>query len=221
MAGETIITVVGNLTRDPELRTIGSGSTVVNFTIAASTRQYNRNTNQWEDGDTLFMNCSAWDGRTSSLASNIANSLSKGMRVIAQGRLTQRSYQAQDGTQRTVVELRVDEIGPSLTRATAQVTRQTSQGGFQGRSNGGFQGGQQPGQGYGNQGGYQGGYQVALDIPSSLPRPTRPHSPLRQLIRGATPAPLIPAASPRSALPPISVAATIPIRSSDRYLPAD
>ena len=151
MAGETIITVVGNLTRDPELRTIGSGSTVVNFTIAASTRQYNRNTNQWEDGDTLFMNCSAWDGRTSSLASNIANSLSKGMRVIAQGRLTQRSYQAQDGTQRTVVELRVDEIGPSLTRATAQVTRQASQGGFQG--------GQQPGQGYGNQGGYQGGYQ--------------------------------------------------------------
>ena len=151
MAGETIITVVGNLTRDPELRTIGSGATVVNFTIAASTRQYNRNTNQWEDGDTLFMNCSAWDGRTSSLASNIANSLSKGMRVIAQGRLTQRSYQAQDGTQRTVVELRVDEIGPSLTRATAQVTRQASQGGFQG--------GQQPGQGYGNQGGYQGGYQ--------------------------------------------------------------
>ncbi len=73
--------------------------------------------------------------------------------------MTQRSYQAQDGTQRTVVELRVDEIGPSLTRATAQVTRQTSQGGFQGRSNGGFQGGQQPGQGYGNQGGYQGGYQ--------------------------------------------------------------
>ena len=159
MAGETIITVVGNLTRDPELRTIGSGATVVNFTIAASTRQYNRNTNQREDGDTLFMNCSAWDGRTSSLASNIANSLSKGMRVIAQGRLTQRSYQAQDGTQRTVVELRVDEIGPSLTRATAQVTRQASQGGFQGRSNGGFQGGQQPGQGYGNQGGYQGGYQ--------------------------------------------------------------
>ncbi|KFI92756.1 Single-strand DNA binding protein [Bifidobacterium saguini DSM 23967] len=159
MAGETIITVVGNLTRDPELRTIGSGSTVVNFTIAASTRQYNRNTNQWEDGDTLFMNCSAWDGRASSLASNIASSLSKGMRVIAQGRLTQRSYQAQDGSQRTVVELRVDEIGPALSRATAQVTRQTSQGGFQGRS-GGFQGGQ-PGQGYGNQGGQgagNGGY---------------------------------------------------------------
>jgi single-strand DNA-binding protein len=174
MAGETIITVVGNLTRDPELRTIGSGSTVVNFTIAASTRQYNRNTNQWEDGDTLFMNCSAWDSARTTLASNIASSLSKGTRVIAQGRLTQRSYQAQDGTQRTVVELRVDEIGPSLSRATAQVTRQASsgQGGFQGRSNGGYQGGQSnAGSGYGggnqggqpnggyqpNQGGYQGG----------------------------------------------------------------
>ncbi|KFI88344.1 single-strand binding protein [Bifidobacterium reuteri DSM 23975] len=162
MAGETVITVVGNLTRDPELRTIGNGSTVVNFTIAASTRTYNRNTNQWEDGDTLFMNCSAWDGRASSLASNIAGSLSKGMRVIAQGRLTQRSYQAQDGSQRTVVELRVDEIGPALSRATAQVTRQTSQGGFQGRS-GGFQGGQGAAQGggYGNQGGQgapNGGY---------------------------------------------------------------
>ena len=221
MAGETIITVVGNLTRDPELRTIGSGSTVVNFTIAASTRQYNRNTNQWEDGDTLFMNCSAWDGRTSSLASNIANSLSKGMRVIAQGRLTQRSYQAQDGTQRTVVELRVDEIGPSLTRATAQVTRQTSQGGFQGRSNGGFHVASSPVRATATRVAIRAVIRVALDIPSSLPRPTRPHSPLRQLIRGATPAPLIPAASPRSALPPISVAATIPIRSSDRYLPAD
>ncbi|KAB5604855.1 single-stranded DNA-binding protein [Bifidobacterium jacchi] len=157
MAGETIITVVGNLTRDPELRTIASGSTVVNFTIAASTRTFNRNTNQWEDGDTLFMNCSAWDGRTSSLASNIAASLSKGMRVIAQGRLSQRSYQAQDGSQRTVVELRVDEIGPSLTRATAQVTRQTSQGGFAGRNDGGANAGNG---GYGggyNGGGYTGG----------------------------------------------------------------
>ncbi|MFQ9233772.1 MAG: single-stranded DNA-binding protein [Bifidobacterium breve] len=180
MAGETIITVVGNLTRDPELRTIGSGATVVNFTIAASTRQYNRNTNQWEDGDTLFMNCSAWDGRTSSLASNIANSLSKGMRVIAQGRLTQRSYQAQDGTQRTVVELRVDEIGPSLTRATAQVTRQASQGGFQGRSNGGFQGGQQPGQGYGNQGGQNGGYQGGYQGGAGYSQQFAPSNPAAQ-----------------------------------------
>ncbi len=119
MAGETIITITGNLTRDPELRTVGSGSTVVNFTIASSTRTFNRNTNQWEDGDTLFMNCSAWDSARTSLASNIANTLSKGMSVIAQGRLTQRSYQAQDGSQRTVVELRVEDIGPSL-RASPQ-----------------------------------------------------------------------------------------------------
>lgn len=124
MAGETIITITGNLTRDPELRTIGNGSTVVNFTIAASTRQFNRTTNQWEDGDTLFLNCSAWDTASAPLAGNIANSLSKGMGVIAQGRLMQRSYQANDGTQRTAVELRVTDIGPNLRRASAQVTRQ-------------------------------------------------------------------------------------------------
>ena len=172
MAGETVITVVGNLTRDPELRTIASGSTVVNFTIASSTRTYNRNSGQWEDGDTLFMNCSAWDGRSNSMASNIASSLAKGMRVIAQGRLTQRSYQAQDGSQRTVVELRVDEIGPALSRATAQVTRQTAsgnagnggfggnQGGYGNANNGGFggnAGGYQGGVGYSGGAGYQGG----------------------------------------------------------------
>ena len=161
MAGETIITVVGNLTRDPELRTVGNGSTVVNFTIASSTRTFNRNTNQWDDGDTLFLNCSAWDSARTSMATNIANSLSKGMRVIAQGRLTQRSYQAQDGSQRSVVELRVDEIGPALSRATAQVTRQTSSG---------FNGGQQGG-GYGNNGGgYQGG--------ASAPAPQAPSAPV-------------------------------------------
>lgn len=124
MAGETIITITGNLTRDPELRTTGNGSTVANFTIAASTRQFNRNTNQWEDGDTLFLNCNAWDTTSAALAGNIANSLSKGMSVIAQGRLMQRSYQAKDGTNRTVVELRVTDIGPNLRRATAQVNRQ-------------------------------------------------------------------------------------------------
>ncbi len=129
MAGETIITIVGNLTRDPELRTLNNGSNVVNFTIAASERRFNRDTNQWEDGDTLFLNCSAWDTQHAPLASNIANSLAKGMTVLAQGRLAQRSYQAQDGTQRTVVELRVDQIGPSLRRATAQVTRQQNSNG--------------------------------------------------------------------------------------------
>lgn len=129
MAGETIITIVGNLTRDPELRTLNNGSTVANFTIASSERRFNRESNQWEDGDTLFLNCSAWDTQHAPLASNIANSLAKGMTVLAQGRLAQRSYQAQDGTQRTVVELRVDQIGPSLRRATAQVTRQQNSNG--------------------------------------------------------------------------------------------
>lgn len=143
MAGETIITIVGNLTRDPELRTLNNGSVVVNFTIASSERRFNRDTNQWEDGDTLFLNCSAWDSSHATLASNIATSLAKGMTVIAQGRLAQRSYQAQDGTQRTVVELRVDHIGPSLRRATAQVTRQQN-------SNGGFGG-------FGQPAGYTGG----------------------------------------------------------------
>lgn len=143
MAGETIITIVGNLTRDPELRTLNNGSVVANFTIASSERQFNRDTNQWEDGDTLFLNCNAWDTQHAPLASNIANSLTKGMTVLAQGRLAQRSYQAQVGTQRTVVELRVDQIGPSLRRATAQVTRQQN-------SNGGFGG-------FGQQAGYMGG----------------------------------------------------------------
>lgn len=133
MAGETIITIIGNLTKDPELKTIGNGNTVANFAIASNTRQFNRNTNQWENGDTLFLNCSAWDSQATTLASNIAASLHKGMTVIAQGRLMQRSYQAQDGSQRTVMELRVDDIGPSLRRATAQVSRQSNQqqGGFQ------------------------------------------------------------------------------------------
>lgn len=143
MAGETIITIVGNLTRDPELRTLNNGSVVANFTIASSERRFNRDTNQWEDGDALFLNCNAWDTQHAPLASNIANSLTKGMTVLAQGRLAQRSYQAQDGTQRTVVELRVDQIGPSLRRATAQVTRQQN-------SNGGFGG-------FGQPAGYTGG----------------------------------------------------------------
>ena len=144
MAGETIITIIGNLTKDPELKKTGNGNTVANFAIASNTRQFNRNTNQWEDGDTLFLNCSAWDSQTTTLASNIAASLHKGMTVIAQGRLMQRSYQAQDGSQRTVMELRVDEIGPSLRRATVQVNRQNNQqqGGFQSNGfapQGGFQ----------------------------------------------------------------------------------
>lgn len=129
MAGETVITVVGNLTADPEMRTTRNGSTVANFSIAATPRVYNSQANQWEDGQALFLRCSAWRD----LASHCAQSLAKGMRVIAQGRLQQRSYQAQDGSNRTVIELQVDEIGPSLKYATAQVQKMQS-GGYQGGS---------------------------------------------------------------------------------------
>ncbi|MBF1667318.1 MAG: single-stranded DNA-binding protein [Scardovia wiggsiae] len=151
MAGETPITIVGNLTADPELRTTGNGGTVVNFTIASTPRTYNRNSGQWEDGDALFLRCSCWDSQYSPMATNISQSLSKGMRVIAQGNLTQRSYQTQSGESRTVVELRVNEIGPALSRNTAQVQRNASSSGFSGGSSnsGGFSGG--------NRGGYQGG----------------------------------------------------------------
>ena len=138
MAGETVITIVGNLTADPELRTTRNGGTVANFSIAATPRTFDKQSNQWVDGDALFLRCSAWRD----LASHCAQTLRKGMRVIAQGRLQQRSYQAQDGSNRTVIELQVDEIGPSLRYATAQVQKMQS-GGYQGgNSNGG--GYQQP-----------------------------------------------------------------------------
>lgn len=123
--GETVITIVGNLTADPELRTTGQGAQVASFTIANTARVFNKQTNQYEDGAALFMRCSAWND----LAQHCIQSLAKGMRVIAQGRLKQHSYQAQDGTNRTVVELQVDEIGPSLRYATAQVARISHQGG--------------------------------------------------------------------------------------------
>lgn len=139
MAGETVITIIGNLTADPELRTTSAGAQVASFTIASTPRSWNRNTNQFEDGQALFMRCSAWRD----LATHCAQSLAKGMRVIAQGRLQQRSYQAQDGSNRTVIELQVDEIGPSLRYATAQVQKMQS-GGYQGgnANGGGYQ--QQP-----------------------------------------------------------------------------
>lgn len=133
MAGETVITIVGNLTRDPEVRNTQNGGTVVNFSIASSMRTYDRQSNQWKDGGTLFMNCSVWG----EIANHIAASLTKGMRVIAQGRLQQRSYQTQDGSNRTVIELQVDEIGPSLRYATAQVQK-IQRGGYQGAPQAGF-----------------------------------------------------------------------------------
>ena len=141
MAGETVITIVGNLTADPELRTTRNGGAVANFSIAATPRVFDKQSNQWVDGDALFMRCTAWRD----LATHCAQSLRKGMRVIAQGRLQQRSYQAQDGSNRTVIELQVDEIGPSLKYATAQVQKMQS-GGYQGgnTNGGGYQQPQQP-----------------------------------------------------------------------------
>ena len=148
MAGETVITIVGNLTADPELRTTRNGGTVANFSIAATPRVFDKQSNQWIDGDALFLRCSAWRD----LATHCAQSLAKGMRVIAQGRLQQRSYQAQDGSNRTVIELQVDEIGPSLRYATAQVHRvqHGNGGGYQGGGSG-FADGQQQGGFAGNQ----------------------------------------------------------------------
>lgn len=138
MAGETVITIVGNLTADPELRTTRNGGTVANFSIAATPRVFDKQSNQWVDGEALFLRCTAWRD----LASHCVQTLRKGMRVIAQGRLQQRPYQAQDGSNRTVIELQVDEIGPSLRYATAQVQKMQS-GGYQGgNANGG--GYQQP-----------------------------------------------------------------------------
>ncbi len=161
MAGETVITIIGNLTADPELRFTPSGASVVDFTVASTPRTYDRNSGEWRDGDTLFMRCSAWR----ELADNVAESLRKGMRVIVQGRLTQRSYEDRNGQNRTVVEMQVDEVGPSLRRAKARVERVQSQsgysqGGYQGSNRGSSQDGFQ-GQSRGGQSGYQGGSQQA------------------------------------------------------------
>ena len=140
MAGETVITVVGNLTADPELRYTQNGLPVANFTIASTPRTFDRQANEWKDGEALFLRASVWR----EFAEHVAGSLTKGSRVIATGRLKQRSYQDREGNNRTAIELEVDEIGPSLRYATAQVTRAASNGGggnFSGGGNGGSQGG--------------------------------------------------------------------------------
>lgn len=121
MANEPTVTIVGNLTADPELRFTPSGSAVTNFSIASTPRVLNRETNEWDDGETLFMRGSIWN----EYAENVAETLQKGQRVIAQGRLTSRSYETPEGEKRTVIEFAVDEIGPSLRFATAVVTRAT------------------------------------------------------------------------------------------------
>src|SRR6187549_482913 len=141
MAGETVITVVGNLTADPELRFTPSGAAVANFTVASTPRMMDRQTNEWKDGDPLFMRCSIWR----EAAENVAESLTRGSRVIVTGRLKQRSYETREGEKRTVYELQVDEVGPSLRYASAKVTRTQRSGGggggFSGGGGGGFSGG--------------------------------------------------------------------------------
>lgn len=139
MAGETTITVIGNLTGDPELRFTPSGAAVANFTVASTPRTFDRQSNEWKDGDTLFLRCSIWR----EAAESVAESLTKGTRVVVVGRLVQRSYETREGEKRTVYELQVDEVGPSLRYATAKVTRTQRSGGgnFGGGGGGNFGGG--------------------------------------------------------------------------------
>jgi single-strand DNA-binding protein len=170
MAGDTVITIVGNVTGDPELRFTPSGAAVANFTVASTPRAFDRQSNEWKDGETLFMRCSVWRDA----AENVAESLARGTRVIVTGRLKSRSYETKEGEKRTVLEMEVDEVGPSLRYATAKVARtqrgQGSGGGFGGQGGQGGQAGGYAGQesdpwatgpaggGHGPQGGYgQGG----------------------------------------------------------------
>lgn len=190
MAGETLITVVGNLVDDPELRFTPSGAAVANFRIASTPRTFDRQTNEWKDGDTLFLSCAVWR----QYAENVAESLQRGMRVIVQGRLKSRQYETREGEKRTAMEIDVEEVGPALRSATAKVTRATRQGGGGGGFNGGGQqggggygggapqqstpandpwaapaGGQGGGYGGGQQGGYGGGQSAPANDPWAAP----------------------------------------------------
>ena len=178
MAGDTPITVVGNLTADPELRFTPSGAAVANFTVASTPRTFDRQTNDWKDQETLFLNCSVWR----QAAENAAESLTRGMRVIVSGRLKARSYETREGEKRTVFEIDVEEVGPSLKYATAKVTKTTRSGGqsggfgggddpwaSQGSSQGGQQGGQQGGGSWGGQQGNQQGSQQGGGRPANDP----------------------------------------------------
>ncbi|WP_404350991.1 single-stranded DNA-binding protein [Phycicoccus jejuensis] len=174
MAGDTVITIIGNLTADPELRFTPSGAAVANFTVASTPRAFDRQSNEWKDGETLFMRCSIWRDA----AENVAESLHRGTRVIVSGRLKSRSYETKEGEKRTVMELEVDEVGPSLRYASAKVTkaeRGQGGGGFGGGGGGGFQqndpwatGGSAPQQGGGGQqgGGWGGGQQAPQQQPA-------------------------------------------------------
>ena len=163
MAGETVITVVGNLVDDPELRFTPSGAAVAKFRVASTPRTFDRQTNEWKDGESLFLTCSVWR----QAAENVAESLQRGMRVIVQGRLKQRSYEDREGVKRTVYELDVEEVGASLRNATAKVTK-TSGGGARG-GQGGYGGGGGGGQAGGGWGGGPGGGQQAGGAPADDP----------------------------------------------------
>jgi single-strand DNA-binding protein len=154
MAGETVITVIGNLTADPELRFTPSGAAVANFTVASTPRTFDRQSGEWKDGDALFLRCNVWR----QAAENVAETLTRGMRVMVQGRLRQRSFETREGEKRTVVELEVDEVGPSLRYATAKVNKVSRGGG-----SGGFGGGGGGGGGY--SGGSGGGGGAPMDDP--------------------------------------------------------
>jgi single-strand DNA-binding protein len=142
VAGDTVITVIGNLTADPELRFTPAGAAVANFTVASTPRMFDRQTNEWKDGEALFLRCSIWR----EAAENVAESLTRGSRVIVSGRLKQRSFETREGEKRTVVELEVDEIGPSLKYATAKVNKASRSGGGGGGFGGGGGGSRQPAQ---------------------------------------------------------------------------
>ncbi|WHS50403.1 single-stranded DNA-binding protein [Rothia sp. SD9660Na] len=189
MAGDTVITVIGNLTGDPELRFTPNGAAVANFTIASTPRNFDRASGEWKEGETLFLRASVWR----EAAENVAETLKKGMRVIAQGRLKSRSYETKEGERRTSMELEIEEIGPSLRFASANVSRnqrsggnfggdQGFGGGYGNQQGGGFNAGNQGGYGgsagYGNQGGYsgntggaqQGNFNAAPAAPAAAPQ---------------------------------------------------
>ncbi|MET8773868.1 single-stranded DNA-binding protein [Nocardia sp. NPDC050713] len=159
-AGDTVITVIGNLTADPELRFTPAGQAVANFTVASTPRVFDRNTNEWKDGEALFLRCNIWR----EAAENVAESLTRGARVIVSGRLKQRSYETREGEKRTVVELEVDEVGPSLRYATAKVNK-ASRGGGGGGGFGGGGGGNYASSGSGSSGGGGGRSGGAEDDP--------------------------------------------------------
>ncbi|WUH99392.1 single-stranded DNA-binding protein [Spirillospora sp. NBC_00431] len=168
MAGDTVITIVGNLVEDPNLRFTPSGQAVASFRIASTPRFFDRQSGDWKDGEALFLTCNVWR----QAAENVAETLQRGMRVIVQGRLKQRSYETREGEKRTVFEIEVDEVGPSLRNATAKVNktqRQGGGGGFGGGGGqgggGGFGGGGQPSGGFGGGGGQQGGGGAPADDP--------------------------------------------------------